>query len=174
MKVLISAFTPFNKMPNNYSSEVLKYIKDVDKIILDVVYDESFNKLKSSFNLDEYDLIITMGEARMRDDLTLEKRAINLSSCSLADNALVLKKDEKIIPNGEEYLYTKLPIEESDIEVSMDAGRFVCNNIYYHLLNSYPEKSLFIHIPECHNDCDKYKEYAEKIEKLILYLGGVL
>ena len=174
MKVLISAFTPFNKMPNNYSSEVLKYINGVDKIILDVVYDKSFEKLNSTFNLSEYDLIIAMGEARMRKELTVEKRAINLSSCSLADNSLVLKKDEKIIPNGEEYLYTKLPIEESGMEISNDAGRFVCNNIYYHLLFNYPEKSLFIHIPECNNDDAKYREYAEKIEKLILYLGGVL
>ena len=39
MKVLISAFKPFNNMPNNYSSEVLNYISGVDKVILDVVYD---------------------------------------------------------------------------------------------------------------------------------------
>ena len=174
MKVLISAFTPFNKMPNNYSSEVLKYINGVDKIILDVVYDECFEELKKQFNLDEYDLIIASGEARSRKVLTLEKRAQNIASCSLADNSGVIKKDEKIILNSDEYLYTKLPIEQSDIEISLDAGRFVCNNIYYHLLFNYPEKSLFIHIPECLNDEVKYRECAEKIEKLILYIGGVL
>ena len=48
MKVLVTAFKPFNKMPNNYSSEVLKYILGVDKIILDVVYDECFNELKKN------------------------------------------------------------------------------------------------------------------------------
>jgi pyrrolidone-carboxylate peptidase len=167
MKVLISAFTPFNKMPNNYSSEVLKYINGVDKIILDVGYDECFEELKKQFNLDEYDLIIALGEARSRKVLTLEKRAINLSSCSLADNSLVLKKDEKIIPNGEEYLYTKLPIEESGIDISSDAGRFVCNNIYYHLLFNYPEKSLFIHIPECNNDDNNYIMCANIINNII-------
>ena len=60
------------------------------------------------------------------------------------------------------------------VAMSNDAGKFVCNNIYYHLLFNYPEKSLFIHIPECNNDTMKYREYAEKIEKLILTLGGVL
>ncbi len=174
MKVLITAFKPFNNMSNNYSNEVLKYINNVDKIILDVVYDECFNELNNKFNLADYDLIISMGEARSRKVLTLEKRAINLSSCSLADNAGVIKKEEKIVQNGDEYLYTKLPIEQSDIEISLDAGRFVCNNIYYHLLFNYSEKSLFIHIPECNNDTMKYREYAEKIEKLILTLGGVL
>ena len=174
MKVLISAFTPFNKMPNNYSSEVLKYINGVDKIILDVVYDECFEELKKQFNLDEYDLIIALGEARSRKVLTLEKRAQNRASCSLADNLGILKKEEEIILNGEEYLYTKLSIEESGIDISNDAGKFVCNNMYYHLLASFPEKSLFIHIPDCNNDEVKYREYAEKIEKLILYLGGTL
>lgn len=172
MKVLISAFKPFNNMPNNYSSEVLNYISGVDKVILDVVYDKCFEDLKNAFNLDSYDLIIAMGEARMRSNLTIEKRAKNLASCSLADNAGVLKKEEVIISKGDEYLYTPLAIEQSNIEISMDAGKFVCNNIYYHLLFNYPEKSLFIHIPECNNDSLKYKECAEKIEKLILLLGG--
>jgi pyroglutamyl-peptidase len=167
MKVLISAFTPFNKMPNNYSSEVLKYINGVDKIILDVVYDKSFEKLNSTFNLSEYDLLIAMGEARMRKELTVEKRAINLSSCSLADNSGVIKKDEKIILNSDEYLYTKLPIEESGMEISNDAGKFVCNNIYYHLLFNYPNKSLFIHIPNCYDDINNYIMHAKIIDSII-------
>ena len=58
MKVLISAFKPFNNMPNNYSSEVLNYISGVDKVILDVVYDKCFEYLKNQFDLDSYDLII--------------------------------------------------------------------------------------------------------------------
>ena len=32
MKVLISAFKPFNKASNNYSYEVLKHINNVDNI----------------------------------------------------------------------------------------------------------------------------------------------
>lgn len=174
MKVLISAFKPFNKMHNNYSNEVLKFINGVDKTILDVVYDECFYELNKKFNLNSYDLIIALGEARMRKVLTVEKRAVNQASCSLADNLGIIKKDEKIIDGGNDYLYTTLPLDDCDIEISCDAGRFVCNNIYYHLLNNYPEKSLFIHIPECDNNENKYKEYAEKIEKLILSFGGNL
>ena len=39
MKVLVSAFTPFNKANNNYSLEVLNYLENVDKIVVDVIYD---------------------------------------------------------------------------------------------------------------------------------------
>ena len=47
-KILISAFTPFNKANNNYSKEVLDYIEsnefDIQKVVIDVVYDESFKE----------------------------------------------------------------------------------------------------------------------------------
>ena len=70
MKVLVTAFLPFNKSLNNYSMEVLNYISDVDKVVLDVIYDKSYNDLIKQFNLNEYDLIIALGEARMREKLT--------------------------------------------------------------------------------------------------------
>ena len=37
MKILVTAFKPFNKLNNNYSEEVLKYIENVDKYVIDVV-----------------------------------------------------------------------------------------------------------------------------------------
>ena len=42
MKVLVTAFKPFNNQTINYSSEVLKYIENVDKLIVDVIYDECY------------------------------------------------------------------------------------------------------------------------------------
>ena len=58
MKVLISAFKPFNNASNNYSQEVLNYIKtNVTKEILDVVYDECFDFINNKYSLNEYDLI---------------------------------------------------------------------------------------------------------------------
>ena len=72
MKLLVTAFLPFNNSKNNYSSEVIKYIKNVDKEILDVVYDKCYQDLKSKYDLNSYDLIIALGEARMRNELTLE------------------------------------------------------------------------------------------------------
>lgn len=169
MKVLVSAFKPFNNCKNNYSEEVLKYIRNADKIVLDVIYDKSYEILSNNYNLNEYDLIIALGEARSRKVLTLETQAKNISSCSLKDNSGVLKQNEKIIINGEEILQTKVDISKINniIELSTDAGKFVCNNIYYHLLYNYPNKSLFIHIPECNNNIDNYIKYANTINTII-------
>lgn len=174
-KILISAFTPFNKANNNYSKEVLDYIEsnefDIQKVVIDVVYDESFKEL-SSYNLDQFDLIIALGEARSRKVLTIEQQALNISSCSISDNKGVFKKDEKIIENQEDILITNLNIKVcSDIAlISTYAGKFVCNNLYFHLLNYNPNKCLFIHIPECNNDINLYQKYALDIINILKLL----
>ena len=171
-KVLISAFKPFNNLSNNYSSEVLNHInyKDIviNKVILDVIYDECFNELKTN-NLDEYDLIIALGEARMRKVLTIEYQAKNISSCSLKDNLGNLKKDEKIINEDIEYLHTNIELDKclDYAEVSKNAGMFVCNNLYFHLLNYNQNKCLFIHIPECYDNVNNYIKYAKDIVEII-------
>lgn len=169
MNVLVTAFKPFNNESLNYSEEVLRYINNVDKLVIDVVYDECYLQITKQKNLKKYDLIIALGEARSRNELTLEVQAKNISSCSLKDNKGNLKKDEIINPLVEEFLKTKVDISKckNDITFSFDAGKFVCNNLYFHLLEEYPTKSIFIHIPSCFNQEDMYKNYAKKIENII-------
>lgn len=169
MKVLVTAFEPFNNLNNNYSIEVVNYLDGVTKVILDVVYDDCYKTLAKGYNLDEYDLLIAIGEARMRDKLTLELNAKNISSCSLKDNSGVLKKDEAIIEGGMDLIETKVQISKVKglVQFSCDAGKFVCNNLYYHLLANYPHKSLFIHVPECNNDIKEYQKHAKTITNII-------
>lgn len=173
MKVLVTAFKPFNKNNINYSQEVLKYIVNVDKEIIDVVYDKCYQDIALKYDLSSYDLIISLGEARSRNVLTLEVIAKNISSCSLSDNLGQIKKDEVINKLGLVEIETQVDVDklESTIQFSKDAGKFVCNNMYYHLLSNYPNKSLFIHIPECNNDEENYIKYANIINTIINLLG---
>ena len=169
MKVLVTAFKPFNNAKNNYSMEVLKHLKNVDKLIIDVNYDCCYLEITSKYNLKEYDFIIAMGEARMRDELTLEIQAKNISSCSIPDNSGIFKKDEMIIKGLPELIKTEVDLTQlvDLIKFSNDAGKFVCNNLYYHLLCEFPLKSLFIHIPNCYDLSDEYIKHADTIMKLI-------
>lgn len=169
MKVLITAFTPFNKSKNNYSLEVFKKIQGVEKTILDVCYDKCYNDLCIKNDLNSYDLIIAMGEARMRNEIMLEVTAKNISSCSIPDNNGVLKQNELIIEDVPSELNTLIDIDKLNdvIKFSYDAGKFVCNNLYYHLLFNYPTKSIFVHIPNCNDDELEYLKYADVINKII-------
>lgn len=168
MKVLISAFKPFNKASNNYSYEVLQRIDNVDKALIDVVYDKCYEELVNNFDLTTYDLIIALGEARKREVLTLETNAFNIASCSIPDNNGVLKSNEKIL-DLDDILYTKVAIDKVKdlVEFSSDPGKYVCNNLYFYLLANYPEKSLFIHIPNCYDLEDNYLLHANKIIEII-------
>lgn len=171
-KVLVSAFLPFNNKENNYSAEVLKFVKsdgsEIEKMIIDVVYDKCFYDL-ALLGLENYDYIIALGEARMRDVLTVEKRAKNISSCSLPDNSGELRKDQIIDENIGEYLESKMDFDKFTefADISYDAGKFVCNNLYFHLLKYDAKRTLFIHVPECNNDIEKYKLIADKVIKII-------
>jgi pyroglutamyl-peptidase len=81
------------------------------------------------------DLIICCGMAENRDRLSLESRAV---------------------VDGQA-LHTSIELEElvKDLritEISHDAGNFVCNSLYYLLLNhlhklQYRNRCLFIHVP---------------------------
>lgn len=171
-KVLISAFMPFNNNVNNYSVEVLNYINDeffkIDRKIINVVYDMSFLELEQE-NLNEYDLIIALGEARSRNELMVEYKAKNISSCSLEDNNGVIKKDAIIDTNLPFELESKIDFDlfKDLAKISYDAGKFVCNNLYFHLLLKYPYKTIFIHIPECNNSKIEYKKHANTICEII-------
>lgn len=169
MKVLVTAFKPFNNLNNNYASEVLKYIDGVDKLIIDVVYDQCYFDIVKSANIDDYDLVVALGEARSRNELTLESRAINLSSCRLQDNNQIVKNEEIIDDSFPTYLYTKVDIDKCKdvIKISLDAGKFVCNNLYFHLLMNHQSKSIFIHVPNCFDEEDEYKKNAKKINEII-------
>lgn len=171
-RVLVSAFLPFNHKENNYSAEVLEYLcsdkVEITKITVDVVYDECFDSV-ASYGLNGYDYIIALGEARMRDTLTVEKRAKNIASCSLPDNSGEMRNERIIDESVGEYLESELELEMFSpfADISYDAGKFVCNNLYFHLLKYDNKRTLFIHIPECNNDIEKYKEIAERVRSII-------
>ena len=149
--------------------EVLNLINQVDKFIIDVNYDKCYQDLITNCNLDDYDLIIALGEARMREELTVEMQAKNVSSCSIPDNSGVLKQNEIIYSESPDILKTKLDLDvvKAVATISFDAGKFVCNNLYYHLLYNYPEKSLFIHVPNCHDNVEEYHKNARIIIEII-------
>lgn len=173
MKVLVTAFKPFYKGSNNYSEEVIKYIENVDKVILDVVYDKCYDELSLLKDLDSFDLIIALGEARMRSVISLELSAKNIASCSIQDNAGIIKNNEIIDNKMPNTLNTLVDVDKVKdlIMFSTDAGKFVCNNLYFYLLKNYPTKSIFIHIPNCQDNPSNYKEHALTINKIIKKLG---
>jgi pyroglutamyl-peptidase len=105
------------------------------------------------------DVVIAVGQAGGRPEISLERIAINVDDARIADNAGQQPVDVPIVADGPAAYFTTLPIKamtaairEQGIRagVSQTAGTFVCNHVFYalmHQVRGLPVKAGFIHVP---------------------------
>ena len=165
-KVLISGFKPFGGATLN-PSELLVNVLERDQIpgvelftvILPVEFDRSAEILLEKVKQIQPDLVIAFGQAEGRTAINPEKFAINLDDARIPDNSGDERKDVVIDKNGSDSYVTTLPIEMMvdamkragyPAEISLSAGAFVCNHIFYKLqktLSGSNIRSGFVHLP---------------------------
>jgi pyroglutamyl-peptidase len=155
MNLLITGFLPFLNYPSNPSEELVKILQKEGQhgLILPVSYkgcQESLTKEIQSFHPD---FILSFGYANNREFISLEKKAYNLLDSSFPDENGRVIRHQKIVEGGKKALETPLSllaIQKSlssyHPEISIDPGRYCCNEVYYlDLASGVP--SLFIHLP---------------------------
>ena len=165
-KVLISGFKPFGGATLN-PSELLVNVLEQDQIpgvelftvILPVEFDRSAEILLEKVKQIQPDLVIAFGQAEGRTAINPEKFAINLDDARIPDNSGDERKDVVIDKNGSDSYVTTLPIEMMvdamkragyPADISLSAGAFVCNHIFYKLqktLSGSNIRSGFVHLP---------------------------
>ena len=160
-KVLLTGFEPFGTATSNPSGEIVKQISgdNIVTAILPVTYAQSAERLLSLINQHNPDVVLCLGQAEGRTQITPEKVAINLDDARLADNEGVLRNDVKILDNGLDAYFTTLPIKEMveaikaagvPASVSLSAGAFLCNHVFYVAQNKFAGskvRSGFVHVP---------------------------
>ena len=105
-------------------------------------------------------LVLCVGQAGGRAQLSLERIAINIDDARIADNAGASPIDEAIVADGPAAYFTTLPIKAMlralrdagiPAEVSQTAGTYVCNHAFYGLMHALRDRpgrrGGFIHIP---------------------------
>lgn len=167
MKILVTGFDPFGGESVNPAYEAVKRLDDniagaeIVKVEIPTVFGKSINKLDEAIERENPDIVICVGQAGGRFDITVERVAINISDASIEDNEGNMPIDEPIFEDGEAAYFSQLPIKamvqkirEGGIpaSVSNTAGTYVCNHIMYglHYLidKKYPNiKGGFIHVP---------------------------
>ena len=160
-KVLLTGFEPFGKATLNPSGEIVKQISgdNIVTAILPVAYAQSAERLLALIAEHNPDVVICLGQAEGRTQITPEKVAINLDDARLPDNAGVQRSDVKILDDGPDAYFTSLPIKEMveaakaagvAASVSLSAGAFLCNHVFYVAQNNFAGtkvRSGFIHVP---------------------------
>ena len=160
-KVLLTGFEPFGTATSNPSGEIVKQISgdNIVTAILPVTYAQSAERLLSLINQHNPDVVLCLGQAEGRTQITPEKVAINLDDARLPDNAGVQRSDVKILDDGPDAYFTSLPIKEMvdaakaagvPASVSLSAGAFLCNHVFYVAQNNFAGtkvRSGFVHVP---------------------------
>lgn len=179
MKILMTAFEPFGNNQFNSTITALNNIdlENVTKLILPVTYPGAFQYLKSNLNI-KPDFIILLGMAASREIITIEERAVNNLSFKIPDNNNLIINNQKISLNNNEYLYSKMNIDDLinhlknshyNVEKSIDAGKYICNFLYYKVLEEYDVPSIFIHIPP-YKEKEDFDLLNNLLNEVIMYL----
>ena len=140
---------PFHRASSNPSEAIVneivsRKIPGVFGEVLPVVFGESATRLLSRIEEVQPDVVISLGQAEGRTQITPERIAINLDDARIADNAGNTPIDSPVITGGANALFSTLPVKAIvegiqgagiPANVSLTAGTFVCNHIFYHLQN---------------------------------------
>lgn len=161
MKILVTGFKPFLGEKINPSEklaeELSRSFNFVESSILPVEFGKSFEILNEKIRKTLPDYVIMIGQASGRACVCLEKIGLNWVQTENADEAGQIPKSGKIESESELALMSTFPIDQvfaelkkSDypIEISFSAGTFVCNDLYFRVLNQFPKlQSVFVHVP---------------------------
>lgn len=167
MKILVTGFDPFGGEKINPAIETVKKLPDeiagakIIKLEIPTVCHQSLKVIDDAIKKYDPDVILSIGQAGGRSDITVERVGINIDDCRIPDNAGQQIIDEPVFKDGPAAYFVNIPIkamaakiQEHQIpaSISNSAGTFVCNHVTYgvrHLIETrYPGKrSGFIHIP---------------------------
>lgn len=165
-KVLVSGFEPFGGADLNPSQLLVERLSqetipgvELRAIVLPVEFDKAAEILLAEVKKFSPQVVISFGQAEGRSAITPEKIAINLDSARIPDNAGDQRQNQVIREQGADGYFSTLPVEEMVAalkaagvagSLSLSAGSFVCNHIFYtlqHELKGANIKSGFVHLP---------------------------
>jgi pyroglutamyl-peptidase len=164
--VLLTGFEPFNGAAINPAWEAVRALDgwqgDGFQVVtrqLPCVFGLSTRLLLDAIEECKPDVVIAVGQAGGRADITVERIAINIDDAPIPDNDQWQPQDATIVSAGPAAYFATLPIKaivhairEQGVaaSVSQTAGTFVCNHVFYglmHFTHGLPLKAGFIHVP---------------------------
>jgi pyroglutamyl-peptidase len=129
---------------------------------LPTVFDTSREALATLLAKHQPALVLCVGQAGGRANISLERVAINVNDARIADNAAARPVDTPVVAGAPAAYFSSLPIKAMyaalkkagiPAEVSQTAGTFVCNHVFYGLMHLLATGGMpgtrggFIHVP---------------------------
>ena len=167
--ILLTGFEPFGGESINPSWEAVralegKTMNDGSVIAvarLPCTFVLSLDVLEQQIRMHKPRIVVCVGQAGGRAELSIERVAINVDDARIPDNAGAQPIDVQIRTDGPAAYFSTLPIKaivaalnEKGIPaaVSQTAGTFVCNHVFYGLMQLVAQapkikRAGFVHIP---------------------------
>ena len=166
MRILVTGFEPFGGQSVNPSWEVAHALHglvlegaQVSAVQLPCVFAQALPAMHQALAQHRPDIVLALGQAEGRCDLSLERVAINVQDARIPDNAGRQPIDVPVIQGGPAAYFSTLPIKSLvaglkaagfPASVSQTAGTFVCNQVFYGLQHAVVGKGVhsgFMHLP---------------------------
>ena len=168
--VLLTGFEPFGGESVNPSWEIARALDGwhceghvVHAARLSCVFGQALAELDAAIAAHRPALVVCLGQAGGRAELSIERVAINVDDARIPDNLGGQPIDTAIHADGPAAYFSTLPIKAiaRDVRaagiaaaVSNSAGTFVCNHVFYalmHRLATAPAlaraRGGFVHVP---------------------------
>jgi len=167
LKALVTAFDPFGGEMLNASLEAVRRLPsragklEISTAVLPTSFARSLPVLEEAIARVEPDLVLAVGQAGDRAALCVERVAVNLQDAEIADNDGSRPVDSIIVVGGPAAYLATLPVraavaglnaDELPAQISMSAGTFVCNHVFYGLMHLAATggrrfRAGFLHVP---------------------------
>jgi len=164
---LVTAFEPFGGSSINASLEAVRRLPpriaglEVVTAELPTSYARSHAALAAAIERSRPDIVLCVGQAAERSALCVERVAVNMQDAEIADNDGGRPVDSPVVPGGPAAYLATLPVRavvaalraaELPAQLSMSAGTFVCNHVFYGLMHyiathRHPSAGGFLHVP---------------------------
>ncbi|MFG1640613.1 pyroglutamyl-peptidase I [Amycolatopsis sp. NPDC049252] len=164
-RVLMTGFAPFGGEAVNPSWQAVSALgarrDDVAAVELPCEFAASLPALRRAIAEHRPELVVCVGQAGGRAEVTPERVAINLVDARIPDNAGAQPVDVPVVADGPAAYFTTLPVKACvaairsagvPASVSHTAGTYVCNQVFYGLMHllatDFPGvRGGFVHVP---------------------------
>jgi pyroglutamyl-peptidase len=155
------AFGPHDENPTQIVVQALHGWGDLATVVLPCDFRRALPALEAAIDGCGPQLVVCLGFAARRTEVSVERVALNLIDARIADNAGHRPVDEPVLAGGPPAYFSTLPVKAIaqalndaaiPAAVSLSAGSFVCNQVFYGLAHRIaqgrgPRQGGFIHLP---------------------------
>lgn len=166
MNILLTGFEPFDGGAINASWEVARALDGsclegavVRSRCLPTTFGRAPLALRAVIESVQPALVVALGQASGRAEVSMERVALNLIDARIPDNDGAQPHDQPVRPECPAAYFSTLPLKPMlaglraaghPAALSLSAGAFVCNQVFYelqHQLHGRGVPSGFIHLP---------------------------